>query len=229
MAFGTKSGNQAALPDHHIEGDMLLAYAAGTLGQAASVVVAAHLSFCPRCRAAVLAAEAVGGAFLENITPEPLSENTTALAMARLDATEGAPAVTKSTPPSDAPVLPRPVRDCLPRSYSDLDWKWVSPGIKYAEMLTDGEGVRLGLMLAQPAAAITPHGHGGEELTMVLSGGYSDGATRFGPGDVQSVDHDTIHEPLTDDDGECLSLVMTSGRIKPTRLIARIFRHFTPF
>ncbi len=218
-------------PAHDIDGDMLLAYAAGTLGQAASVVVAAHLSYCRHCRAGLAAAEAIGGAFLDDIVPEPLSQHGAAGAMDLVDKppAESRQSLVADTQTVAGTVLPHPVRTWLPRDLDQLKWSWVSPGIKYTEMLKDATGARVGLMLAQPGAAVTPHGHGGEELTMVLSGGYHDGAVSFRPGDVQSVDENTHHEPKTDDDGVCLSIVMISAPISPTRLIARIIRHFTPF
>jgi len=217
-------------PSHHIDGDMLLAYAAGTLGQAASVVVAAHLSYCPHCRAGLAAAEALGGAFLDDVAPEPLKQGAARI----LDRLENSPPETRKSAVVDTQtifgtVLPQPVRAWLPRDLDQLKWSWVSPGIKFTEMLKDATGARVGLMLAQPGAAVTPHGHGGEELTMVLSGGYHDRSVSFRPGDVQSVDENTLHEPKTDDDGVCLSIVMISAPINPTRLIARIFRYFTPF
>ena len=46
-------------PSHHLDGEMLLAYAAGNLGEAASVLVATHLSWCPKCRGALAAAEVI--------------------------------------------------------------------------------------------------------------------------------------------------------------------------
>ncbi len=224
-------------PQHHVEGDMLLAYAAGTLGQAASLVVATHLSLCPRCRSAVAAAEAVGGALLDEVKPEPVAQDVMARALACLDVSPAKPAIDAPAPAARTSldpafargVLPRPVLECLPRDPWDLRWSWVSPGVKFAALLTDEDGARVGLMRSAPGASITPHGHGGEELTLVLSGGYRDGATSFVRGDVQAVDESTIHEPVTDLDGECLSLVMLSAPVKPTKLIARIFRHFTEF
>jgi putative transcriptional regulator len=219
------------MPSHHIEGDMLLAYAAGTLGQAASIVVATHLSYCPHCRAGVLAAEVVGGAFLDDIAPEALSAEVAARA---LNSLQTVPAYTRAPSRGEkqtlaGAILPHPVCAALPQDLSKLKWSWVSPGIKYTEMLKNASGARVGLMFAQPGAPISAHGHSGDELTMVLSGGYHDGSLSFRPGDVQVVDRNTVHAPLTGNDGGCLSLVMISGPINPTGLIARIFRHLTPF
>jgi len=220
------------LPNHHIDGDMLLNYATGALGQAASIVVATHLSVCPSCRAAVNAAEVVGGALLEDMDPEPLSQSGVSDAFARLDEVGvDVPHVRKCTDAQSAfgTRLPWPVMDCLPSDVRSVRWNWISPGVKYTELLKDADGARIGLMRAAPGAVITPHGHSGDELTMVLSGGYHDGAKAFRPGDVQAVNELTVHEPTVDPDGECLSLVMIDGPVKPTRLLARIFRHFTVF
>ncbi len=52
-------------PNHHLDDSTLLAYAAGTLDEAFSVVAAAHVAVCPSCRGAVRAAEALGGELLE--------------------------------------------------------------------------------------------------------------------------------------------------------------------
>jgi len=219
-------------PRHHIDGDMLLAYAAGSLGEGASLVVATHLTFCPSCRSAVLAAESVGGTLLEEIEPEAISATGVSKALALLDAES--PKVAEPKYGADTlfdtlfdTIMPRPIAAYLPRGA--LRWRWVSPGVKFAELLIDDGGARIGLMRAMPDASITPHGHSGDELTMVLSGGYRDGAARFQRGDVQAVDDTVIHEPVTDSDGTCLSLVMIQGPVKPTRWIARIFRHFTAF
>ncbi|MBY0509363.1 MAG: ChrR family anti-sigma-E factor [Rhodospirillaceae bacterium] len=214
------------LPNHHIDEDMLLAYAAGTLGEAASVLTAAHLSLCPHCRAGVAAAEAVGGALLEDIAPAPVSEINVAAFLDRMDAAE-AP-TSQKTARGDG-LLPAPVSNYMSSDMKSLKWSFVQPGVRFAELLVDGTGARMGLMHTQPGASITPHGHSGEELTLVLSGGYSCNGQGYRRGDLQSADESTTHELTTDLDGECLSLVMIRGRIRPTRWIARILRHFTDF
>lgn len=213
-------------PNHHIDDDMLLAYAAGTLGEAASVLTAAHLSLCPHCRARVAAAEAVGGVLLDEIAPAASGMNVAAI-LDRLDMPETAPAAKKST--GGDGVLPRPVRAYMSGDMKALRWSFVQPGVRFAELLVDDTGARMGLMRTQPGASITPHGHTGEELTLVLSGGYSCDGQGYSRGDLQSVDESTTHELTTDLDGECLSLVMIRGPIRPTRWVARILRHLTVF
>jgi putative transcriptional regulator len=224
-----------AYPVHHIADDMLLAYAAGTLGEAAAVVAATHLALCPRCLTTVLTAEIVGGALLDEMPPEDISP---AIRVAAMDCLDDDSAEPEANADALAPMradtalgvlLPQPVLDYMPRDANGLRWSWVSPGVKFAALLTDDRGARVGLMRTMPGAVITPHSHSGDELTLVLGGGFRDGAVSFRRGDVQAVDESITHEPATDQDDACLSLVMVQGPVRPTRWIAKIFRHFTAF
>jgi putative transcriptional regulator len=213
-----------------MDDDMLLAYAAGTLSEAPDVVVATHLSFCPACRARVMAAEAVGGALLDDVAPAPMAAGSVDAVLARLDAPVAEkPAKKPSASAADPQVFPHPLRAYMAGDLDKLRWSFVQPGVKFAELLVDESGARMGLMRTKPGAAITPHSHSGDELTLVLSGGYSACGLNYRRGDVQCADESVTHELVTDQDGECLSLVMIRGPIKPTRWIAKILRHLTDF
>jgi len=219
-------------PHHHPPSDIVVAYAAGALHEAASLVMATHLALCPACRAAVAAAETIGGVLLDDIAPEPLSDGAASLALARLDMPDTKPFVLDSpakTDPTPGIRLPQPLHEYIAKAGQDLQWRWVSPGVRYAGLMTDEVGAKVGLLRAAAGATITPHGHTGEELSLVLSGGYRDGSFNFRRGDMQVAGEDTVHELVADTDGECLSLIMVEGPIKPTRLMARTVRRFTSF
>ena len=53
---------------HHLNDDLLLDYAAGTLSEGWSLAVACHLAMCPQCRDQLALAEATGG--LKTVSPE---------------------------------------------------------------------------------------------------------------------------------------------------------------
>ena len=57
---------------HHLSDPLLIAYAAGNLPEAFSLVVATHVSMCDDCRARLGAFEAVGGAVVESASTEAL-------------------------------------------------------------------------------------------------------------------------------------------------------------
>jgi putative transcriptional regulator len=226
-----RGGGETVRPRHHIDEAMLLSYAAGTLEQSASIVVATHLSLCPHCRSALRTAEAAGGALLADISPTGVAPGALADVMTRLD--QPAPQSPAQSPPEPqvpqrllGALLPQAVSQYIP---SRLRWRWVSPGVKFAHVLTDATGAKLGFMHAAAGAEVAEHGHSGEELTLVLSGGFTDGAASFARGDLQTTNEDIVHQPLTDADGDCLLLVMVQGSIRPTSLLGRIFLPFTGF
>jgi len=72
-------------PNHHLDHSTLLAYAAGTLNEAFTVVAASHIAVCPSCRDAVRAAEALGGEMLESMTDTAVSVACRARTLAALD------------------------------------------------------------------------------------------------------------------------------------------------
>ena len=63
---------------HHPPTDFLTEYAAGALPVAQSACVAAHLSYCQRCRQSVEKLEDIGGAHFEQLDPQPVGECTRA-------------------------------------------------------------------------------------------------------------------------------------------------------
>lgn len=60
------------------------------------------------------------------------------------------------------------------------------------------------------------HTHRGNEMTVVLAGGYSDNGVSYGPGDFSLKDGDDHHQPRVDDDGVCLCLVVLDAPVRLT-------------
>ena len=60
---------------HHINDDLMLDYAAGTLSEGWSLAVACHLAMCPECRKQLELAEAAGGALMEELPPVEAPED----------------------------------------------------------------------------------------------------------------------------------------------------------
>ena len=63
------SDTVSGAPAHHPAGELLIDYAAGTLSQAESLLIATHLDFCAECRRSADTAVAVGGELLDAVTP----------------------------------------------------------------------------------------------------------------------------------------------------------------
>lgn len=211
-------------PVHHPETDQLATYAAGDMAEAPALVIATHLALCPACRRQVADYEALGGELLDQLSAEPLAADSLTRTLARLNGEPSQstpPAATTSPPPVGAPLLPQPLRDYVSQAWTDRgSWRSVMPGLRTLKLKAGG--AKVWMMELGAGRPIPHHGHRGHEMVLVLSGGYHDGETGYGPGDVQMSGPETIHQPVADEDGPCVCLVMVEGALRPTSLLGRI-------
>jgi len=206
---------------HHATDETLLRYAAGTLATGPRIVVEAHLSGCPVCRARVREFEALGGAVLEESEPSRLSANALANVLSRIDAGEMSEPVR-----SDMPVHIDGVR--LPDSLRGCDigrWRWIGPGMRMSRIGVPGDpDANLILLKVGPGRALPDHGHVGAEFTHIVSGSYTDRLGQFGPGDLAEVDEDVEHQPIVDPDEDCICLAAMEGRMRFNGFIGRLLQ-----
>ncbi|MGQ9364743.1 ChrR family anti-sigma-E factor [Azospirillum sp. ST 5-10] len=219
-----------SLPTHHPGDALLLDYASGGLGEGPALVVASHMTLCPNCRAAVVDLEAVGGAMLDGIEPEPLSPDCLERTLARLDDDGPAPLrpvgdIVRLPPAGRAggPLLPEPLRSYLGGCVESLAWRTKVPGIRVADIpLASGSAQ---LVRIAPGAAVPRHSHDGMELSMVLDGGFTDHYGHFLRGDVAVGDENVDHRPRADAEG-CLCLSVTVGSLRLTGPFGRLLNPF---
>ena len=211
-------------PNHHLDDSTLLAYAAGTLDEAFSVVAAAHVAVCPACRSAMRAAEALGGELLDVAGDIAVSDACRSKTFAALEQA-GLYRLPVSVP---RPAFPRPLAQLLPvASLDDIAWKKKAPGVAIFDVkLPASAHGQLKLLRIGAGRAMPEHGHGGEEITMVLKGAYIDHMGRFAAGDVADLDEEIEHRPVVEQDGDCICLVATE---RPTRFKSLAARLMQPF
>jgi putative transcriptional regulator len=208
---------------HHLDDATIIAYAAGTLGEAHNVVAAAHMVYCAQCREALRTAEQIGG---ELISAEPVaavSDMCRAATLASLDVATGVP-----TPRARAVMngLPKPISDVLGgKSLDEIEWKKKAPGVAVADIpLSPGSAGSLKLLSIGPGREMPEHGHGGEELTLILKGSYTDHTGQYRAGDIADVDEETEHKPVADADGVCVCLVAMEAPTRFKPLWARVLQ-----
>jgi putative transcriptional regulator len=211
-------------PTHHLDRSTILAYAAGTLNEAFSVVAASHIAVCPACRDAVRAAEALGGEMLEALPDMTVSISCRERTLAALDQ------ATLHRLPLPAPrsELPAPLARLVDvGSFDDIAWKKKVLGVAMFDIKLPAEAKgQLKLLRISAGRAMPEHGHGGEEITLVLKGAYRDHMGRFARGDVADLDEDIEHKPVVEQDGDCICLVATE---RPTRFKSIAARILQPF
>jgi putative transcriptional regulator len=205
---------------HHLSDDLLMAYSAGTLPEAFSLMVASHVSLCDVCRAQLETFDAVGGALLEDETAE-MGEDSLAATIAMISGHAPQPRAPRNRPG----VLPGPLQEYVGGDLEAIKWRPVGMGVKQA-ILPTSRDASARLLFIPAGAAVPDHSHNGMEMTMVLQGAFSDEDDRFARGDVEMADESVHHTPVADISEDCICLAVTDAPLKFTGLIPRIAQPF---
>lgn len=211
---------------HHVTDALLMAYSAGTLPEAFSLTVAAHVSMCDDCRARLGAFDTVGGALIEQGAAEDVASDSLAATMALIRA--GGPK--ERTAPTSKPGprmdgLPGPLQDYIGGGLDKVRWRHVGMGVKQAILPTSRDATAR-LLFIPAGAAVPDHGHGGTELTLVLQGAFLDEVDHFGPGDLEVANEDLDHTPVADIGADCICLAATDAPLRFRSMIPRLAQPF---
>ncbi|MFT5686197.1 MAG: putative transcriptional regulator [Myxococcota bacterium] len=210
-------------PRHHAPDDLLLGYAAGSLGEAESLLLATHLALCPECRSRHEGLEAIGGAMLETVAPATISPDVLSAMLSMLDLPEPPPSPRPTLPAAFADLsLPGPLRDYVATS-GLTEWEMLIPGVLHQITLPvtiKGTPVRLTRM--RGGFKVPRHTHEGRELNLVLAGGFHDRGEGFGPGDISDRNADVTHELNIDPGEPCILLAVNDNPLVPVGMLAHV-------
>lgn len=207
---------------HHVSDEVLMAYAAGTLPEAFSLVVATHISLNDDARARLVELEAVGGALLDDVDTVAVADDCFAATLELISRNPKDPIKTR---PVAQGVFPKPLQDYVGGDLDAVKWRRVGNGVRQAILPTSKDAsVRL---LHIPAGCEVPdHGHHGTEMTLVLQGAFLDEGDRFARGDIEIANEDLEHTPIADIGEDCICLAATDAPLKFNSLIPRIAQPF---
>lgn len=210
-------------PNHHPHPETILAYGAGSVEESFSLLIAAHVERCRSCGSLLAKAERLAGSMLEELPRVAMNEDSISRAWARAkDSVAASERVQKAYAPGGLPVV---LMHLLPDGLSGIKWRFMAPGIhqyRLNEMQSGAGSVRL-LRIA-PGVEIPEHTHAGTELTLILSGSYSDHTGRFGPGDLADLDDSVRHRPVVDSGQPCVCLVATDRPLQFTGALHRMLQ-----
>ncbi|MEM9248147.1 MAG: ChrR family anti-sigma-E factor [Pseudomonadota bacterium] len=221
------TGGLARPAQHQVDDEVLAHYAAGTLPEALSLVVAAQASLCPGVRERLRELEAIGGGLLELTAGCDMALGSLEATMRLIAEREDAALSGRTTPePTHLPrrasdVLPAPVQDYVGGGLDDVRWRPLGMGAKQA-ILHETKDASVRLLKIPAGCELPDHGHAGLEMTLVLHGAFRDGETRYERGDMDIADQQTAHMPIVDADEDCVCLVACEGRLKFSGLLPRI-------
>lgn len=206
---------------HHLPENILAAYATNNLPEAVNLIVATHLSLCDQCRSAAEAYDALGGVLLEETEGQALQADSLERALARIEVPETATA----EKPRTAGTLPAPLQAYVGGDLEAVKWRPLGMGVKQA-LLPTSEKASARLLFIPAGTAVPDHSHGGQELTLVLKGAFSDESDRFARGDVEIADEDVHHQPVADVSEDCICLAVTDAPLKFRGWLPRMVQRF---
>ena len=197
--------------EHHPDIATLMAFSAGTLDGPYATVVATHLAMSEGGRETLRGIDTIGGALL---AAEPVAE----MSAGALDRLMGALGGEKiEVVPHDErgdDGLPLPLRSHLPGGLEAVRWKWTGPGVATADLAWSDDGKsRLMLLRVAGGRRVPEHGHGGQELTLILQGAYRDRFGVFAKGDIADHDEDVEHQPIAEPGEDCICLVAVDAKL----------------
>jgi len=215
---------------HHIDDATLMSYAAGSLNEALAAVVSAHIDWCPHCADRLEDMRCIGGALIGDVEPEPMNAGAFDAIMQAARGEDNIrvfPSKRRSSELNGASnALPTTLADHV-GDLKQVDWKFLAPGVRYAPLpLSDPSAGDLRLLKIEPGRKMPEHGHGGSELTLVLSGSYSDETGTYRRGDVADLDEDEEHQPVVGSGEPCICLVASEHPARFKSLIGRIAQPF---
>ena len=190
---------------HHPDVATLMAFSAGTLDTPYSVAIATHLAMSKAGRETVRQLDAIGGALLTEECDAELGVGALDRLMGALGDGETDVVLPEERSASD---VPPPLQPYLPGGLESVRWRWTGPGVAIADLAWSADR-KSRLMLVRVAAGqkSPEHGHGGQELTLVLRGAYRDRFGVFRPGDIADHDEDVEHQPIAEPGEDCICLM----------------------
>ena len=208
---------------HHISDDLLVSYAAGSLAEGWSIAVATHLALCPACRRGLTVAESIGGELLETMADDAALDDSWASVRSRLQHPPKKLAVgsRQTTPVGHGGGLPDPLRFYVGGDLDTVRWRSVGRGAYQILIRTADRETKVRLLRIPAGKPVPEHGHGGRELTLVLSGSFVDGENVFARGDIEDADASLTHQPVATAEADCVCLAVTDAPLKFRSWIVR--------
>lgn len=207
--------------------ELYSAYAAGCIDPAFAMMLEAQSLMRADVRSGVALSEMIAGSFFETAPAARMSEGALERTLAMIDALEAPEESHRDAGKSAGDALnelldlPEPVRSAALDATGRQGWQVLGLGLKRLR-LDVGSSMDVELYRISAGSKIPRHSHGGNEFTMVLSGGFTDERGSYGPGDIcVNGPHDT-HQPVADDDEVCYALAVRDGGLHFTGVMGMV-------
>lgn len=207
----------------HPSSDQLIEFSSGTISQSLSIAVSTHLHFCSECRREVKQYESAAAVMFNEQSTAQLSESAFDQLMSRINNEPSTQQPVKKCGPTRFP----PVIEKLIKSDTEaLNWQKPMKNLRVSQLFKDEAGMIIGLHHMKAGGRVPNHAHRGNEISVVIEGGFSDEMGSYGPGDFIHLSKEHSHSPQADADGDCWLLSLVEAPVKLTGPIGWIVNPF---
>lgn len=207
--------------------EMLIDRVAAPRGGLQDLLVDIHAHYCEDCRRQLRWLETIGGMTLERGEGAALSPAASDAMIGRILAVPRVSPPPEGPPPVTEPgAVPPSLRTYLNRDLDDLRWRMLLPGVR-RHVIAKEDGLQAELMKIQPGRRVPRHTHTAGEMTLVLTGGFHDGITHYGPGDICFADPSIHHQPTADAGRDCICFCLTGAPPHFTGPVGRMLNLLT--
>lgn len=207
----------------HPHPDQLVEFAAGSCRAGVSIAVSVHLHYCIQCRQILSELESTSAVLFEQQAPAPVANTAFSSLMDRIQREPTTAAETAA--PTKPRRFPRALASLVPDSLEQLDWRQPMKNLRVTRLLDDGDLI-IGLHHMKAGGRVPNHQHRGEEISVVLEGGFSDQLGSYAEGDFIRRSGTDTHSPQADADGDCLILSVVEAPVKLTGPLGWIINPF---
>ena len=208
----------------HPDLDLMTEYAAGTLPLAQSACVSVHIGLCEHCQRLTGQLSDIGATLFEELDPLPVGDIQLDAVLARLD--EEPPLKYATGTARDSSATPAILQRLMSGDFSDLTWKAIGKPLRISYLKTGDPDHELALYHIKAGGRIPEHGHRGNEMTLVLEGGFSVADGSYHKGDFIFRRPGEVHAPTALQSEDCICVGVLDAPLKFTNWK---FRWMNPF
>lgn len=133
---------------------------------------------------------------------------------------------TASNAADKASELPHCLDKLLPHGLDDLQWKKLSTSLSVARLEAGDTKREVALHRIKAGGGVANHDHRGREVTVVLTGSFSDQDGLYLPGDFLVKESGEAHSPMASEDSACVCLSVLEAPVKFTGPLTRMINPF---
>lgn len=211
---------------YHPDAPLLTDYAAGSLPPAHALCIATHLYYCTACKLKLRELTVLGAELFQHQAPLPVSATGFDRLLKKVEnlAQSSARDNVEANEVIRQSGLPKPLHKLARGNLDNLKWRRIGRSFRFSKLEVDPHHLTTLVRIAA-GGSIPHHRHEGDEITVVISGSFSDYEDQYRPGDFVVRTPDERHRLTASQDGDCLCLIVLDAPIVMSNWIYRLLRH----